>query len=280
MTEPFRPDDELVSAVLDGEATPEERARVAADPVLSARLAEFQAVHDAVAQPVAAPDAGARERAIAAAKVAVRHHGEDDVVRPLRRRGPARDVQRFLAVAAAVLLVVAGLGVLARSVGGDDSGNDSAADMAATGEDGDDSAGSGGAESAADEDTAGAAVDALRGADLGSVDDDAQLERELNAYGLPRSAGDVETTSSFEPSTVAGEVLPQAAVADGTRGASEACQVGLVEVDPQLSGLLAQATVTFDGKPAVVYLYATPEGRERVVVVGSEDCRTLTVFDL
>jgi len=53
MPEPFRTDDELVSAVLDGEATAEERARVAADPVLSARLAEFTAVAEAVGAPVA-----------------------------------------------------------------------------------------------------------------------------------------------------------------------------------------------------------------------------------
>ncbi len=37
MTEPFRPDDEIVSAVLDGEATADERARVEADPALRAR---------------------------------------------------------------------------------------------------------------------------------------------------------------------------------------------------------------------------------------------------
>ena len=48
MPEPFRTDDELVSAVLDGEATADERSRVAADPALSARLAEFAAVADAL----------------------------------------------------------------------------------------------------------------------------------------------------------------------------------------------------------------------------------------
>ena len=53
---PFPPsssDDELVSAVLDGVATAEERSRVLADPQLSARLRELTAVRDAVATPVA-----------------------------------------------------------------------------------------------------------------------------------------------------------------------------------------------------------------------------------
>src|SRR5690349_6571253 len=67
MTEPTpRPDDELVSAVLDGEATADERARVEADPAARARLAELTTVRDRVAAPVTVP-ADARERAISAA---------------------------------------------------------------------------------------------------------------------------------------------------------------------------------------------------------------------
>src|SRR4051794_26329961 len=59
MTDPTSlPDDELVSAVLDGEATADERARVAADPVLSARLERFDEVRRRVAAPVAVPAAG------------------------------------------------------------------------------------------------------------------------------------------------------------------------------------------------------------------------------
>lgn len=46
------PDDEIVSAVLDGEATAAERAQVAADPALSARLDELRRVRAAVAEPV------------------------------------------------------------------------------------------------------------------------------------------------------------------------------------------------------------------------------------
>src|SRR5688572_8576296 len=60
------PDDELVAAVLDGEATADERARVEADPALRARLAQFAEVRRRVAAPVTVPP-DARERAMAAA---------------------------------------------------------------------------------------------------------------------------------------------------------------------------------------------------------------------
>ena len=63
-------DDELVSAVLDGEATDAEAARVHADAGLSARLAELRAARDAIAAPVTLPtgdatrcrDRGSRDR--------------------------------------------------------------------------------------------------------------------------------------------------------------------------------------------------------------------------
>ena len=42
-------DDELVSAVLDGEASDTEVARVDADPVLAARLIELRSARDSIA---------------------------------------------------------------------------------------------------------------------------------------------------------------------------------------------------------------------------------------
>ncbi|MFP3906084.1 MAG: hypothetical protein ACLFWR_03580 [Acidimicrobiales bacterium] len=53
---PPSPDDEIVSAVLDGEATDDERARVASDPELARRLTELRGVSTAVAEPVAPLD--------------------------------------------------------------------------------------------------------------------------------------------------------------------------------------------------------------------------------
>lgn len=55
------PDDLVVSAVLDGVASPDEVERVAADPVLTARLARFRSVADAVGAPVAPVDRAVRE---------------------------------------------------------------------------------------------------------------------------------------------------------------------------------------------------------------------------
>jgi hypothetical protein len=66
--DPLLPDDELVSAVLDGEATAEEVARVEADPVLSARLETFRQLSARVAAPPApGPAAEARDELLATA---------------------------------------------------------------------------------------------------------------------------------------------------------------------------------------------------------------------
>ncbi|HYF47134.1 MAG TPA: hypothetical protein VD926_13045, partial [Acidimicrobiales bacterium] len=70
------------------------------------------------------------------------------------------------------------------------------------------------------------------------------------------------------------EALPEA------EGTSERCQVGLDEADPGLSGVLLQATAEYSGTPAVVYVYGTVVGRQRVVVVSADGCQVLAVFDL
>ncbi len=49
MTESQSPHDELISRVLDGDATDEERARVAREPALQARLRAFERVRAALA---------------------------------------------------------------------------------------------------------------------------------------------------------------------------------------------------------------------------------------
>ena len=95
------------------------------------------------------------------------------------------------------------------------------------------------------------------------------------------SRSSLSIASAFtEDTTASTPTLPQADVDSATRGGSEDCQVGLVEADAGLDGLLAQAQVDFAGQPAVVYLYGTPDGRQRVVVVTEEGCRTLAAFDL
>ena len=97
--------DELISAYLDGEATPAEVAEVEADDALLARAEQLRAVRDAVAAPVTPPAADQRDQLISAALAvadasdAARHEAK---VVPLHR--PRRVL---LAVAAAAILLAA-----------------------------------------------------------------------------------------------------------------------------------------------------------------------------
>lgn len=270
MPEPFRTDDELVSAVLDGEATAEERARVAADPVLSARLAEFTAVAEAVGAPVAPPRADARDAALAAA-VASRHR-PDPVVVPLR---PRRSTGSFLAIAAAVLGALLVAGLLAGRLGdGRDELADDSADTVADG------AEESGGSTAADEavgapetdDTASGAFSEAETVDLGPVADEAALRAALVAGG--GLGATPSTRSSLPPPTTTTVPSGQAAIT----GDSEACQVRLVESDPALDGLLLRGTTVYAGTEAIVYVFGTVDGDTRVEVVTAATCETVVSF--
>ena len=276
MTEPFRPDDDLVSAVLDGEATEEERARVTADPVLSARLAEFAAAAEKVAEPVAPRAEADRDRAIAAA-VAERHR-RDDVVVTLAP-GRRRDNGRFLAVAAAVLIVLLAAAFILAKV--DDGGGN---DTAASGGDAD----SGGLESADTEDTVATAESAVAGGGafddagtlaLGVVADEEALRQALVSRGAV--APSTETPPEGDDGTVStSTVAPQPDAAVPVPGDSEDCQIRLEEADPVLDGRLVRATATYAGQEAVVFVYGTADGARQVIVVTADACTTLASFPL
>ncbi len=135
------PDDELVSAYLDGEATAAERARVEADPRLRARVDAFGAVAEAVSAPVAAPSAADRERLVAAALAAAdagapsgapERDGGATAVPPAaqladRRRARSRWWGAPPALAAAVLVVLALVGAGLIISGRSSSNQDTAA---------------------------------------------------------------------------------------------------------------------------------------------------------
>ena len=276
MTEPFRPDDDLVSAVLDGEATEDERARVAADPVLAARLAEFAAAADEVAALVAPRAAADRDRAITAA-VAERPRRDDVVV---AMHGPHRGhSQHILAVAAAVLVVLLAAGFLIAQVG-DDAGSDN--DTAAIGSD--DSASD--AESASDtvaaagdaEDGDAAAFEDTATYDLGAVANDEAVRNALVAAGAVNQStlsADDGGSDAVTDTTVAS--VPEAAPVPG---GSDDCQIRLEEAHPSLDGRLVEATATFAGEPAVVYVFGTADGGRQVTVVTADTCVTLASFPL
>jgi hypothetical protein len=131
--DPTRPDltpDELASAHVDGLTTPDEVARIGADPDLQARVARLQAARDAVRVPDLPPDDDRREAAIAAALGAVPpvpETGAAPVDELAARRGRAT---RRLGWAAAVAAAVALALVLPRVLDGD-SGSDQTTGAAA-----------------------------------------------------------------------------------------------------------------------------------------------------
>lgn len=128
---PHSPDDELVSAVLDGAATADQRARVEADPELQAHLDRFRTIRDAVAAPVAplddlqvrrlldhALDQGPSSTGTGVTHAAVPH------ARPGARRRRRQLPPAILGVAAAVLLLLAAVPVLrVLGDGGEDDGD-------------------------------------------------------------------------------------------------------------------------------------------------------------
>lgn len=114
--------DELVSAYLDGEATPAEIAEVEQDDALMARIEQLRSVRDAVAAPVAPMSAERRdqmiEAALAVADAETGHRREARIV-PIHRR---RETLLALSVAAAAILVAAVVSSgLITSGGGDES---------------------------------------------------------------------------------------------------------------------------------------------------------------
>jgi hypothetical protein len=113
MSDPGRPPsdelDELASAYLDGEVTPDERAQVDADPDLVARVGELRAVRSALAAPPGQPDASTRERALAAARAEASARAAAGAtmgtVASIERRRSRRALAVIGAVAAAVIAI-------------------------------------------------------------------------------------------------------------------------------------------------------------------------------
>ena len=116
--------DEIVSAYVDGAATPDERARVEADPALVERAATFRSIHTALAAPDVPAGDDLRQalitRALAETAVSVA------TVHPLRPRRSA--ALGPIVAAAAVIAMFLGLGaLLVGSQDGSDSDSSTAA---------------------------------------------------------------------------------------------------------------------------------------------------------
>ena len=117
--EQFR-EDELVSAYLDGEATPAEIAEVEQDDALMARVELLRSVRDVVAAPVAPMPAERRDQMISAALAvadAENTQRRETRIVPVRQR---RETLLAVAAAAILLAAVVSAGLIA-SRGGDES---------------------------------------------------------------------------------------------------------------------------------------------------------------
>lgn len=311
-------DDDLVSAHLDGEAPPGLDARLAAEPALEARRAAFAQVADLVAAPATPPEA-TREAALAAAlevydrEIAPAAAATAAPVAPVappgaatspapptaaagpgspagatvtdlaaRRRGRALP---FLAAAAAVVILVAGIGVaLRRSTTTDTTASTAAGSVdqrgdrssstardkgseqnAATADDGPAApsapsaasraptttvaGASSGATSASPTPGPGSAGAVASFGDLGALATPDQLRRAVQRAGATDAAG------GPAPSTA-----PTTATA-GTRGQIDqqrlaaACDALVPAVYPPIGTLTATGTATYQGTDVVLLVY-------------------------
>lgn len=114
--------DELASAYMDGEATPEEAALVESDPRLQALVEELRAVRDLVAAPVEVPSDEVRDQMIAQA---LDHRAPVVSLEKARRRLRAVPPQaRVILAAASVVAAVAVVGVTVFQGQGDEFADD------------------------------------------------------------------------------------------------------------------------------------------------------------
>jgi hypothetical protein len=242
--------DELASAHLDGVTSPEEAARVEADPALRARVEELRVVRTAVGE-VPTVDSVRRDAAIAAALAAFEEEGaERDTiappapVTPLATRRLSPTTVRVLSAAAVVAILALLVPLLGEIEGGDDDAGSESAEEATV------AAGDAGTEG--DEALQDSATTTLPGvapdADLGSYDDVDALADAVTTGGLDARA-----------------VNPQS---EQHQSAS-----GLCGSAPATSTWVGTAVVA--GERVVVWVGATPEGRQLLTVLRTDGCTVI-----
>jgi negative regulator of sigma E activity len=216
MTDPDPRLDELLSAHLDGETTPEEAARIEREPELAARLGELAAARGALASSAPSLDDAARDATLARVFATLDRDDTPASLTPITELGRRRrDPSRFLAAAAAVIAVVllgGAITMLERESGDQSDGGDSAATGLSTEDDA-------GARSPAtlseqDADAAGEA-EADNGSELvppgavlpslGRFDDTAQLAARVRDELLSARSGASEDSAE---STTAAQLVP------------------------------------------------------------------------
>ncbi|HKA04547.1 MAG TPA: zf-HC2 domain-containing protein [Acidimicrobiales bacterium] len=263
MSDPTRPPsdelDELASAYLDGEVTPDERARVEADPDLRARVGELGAVRAALAAPPDPADAAARDRALAAAHAEAVASGSTAAVVPIgRHRRSRRGLAVVGAVAAAVIAIVLVAVVTTRP--SDHSPNTASLSTGAR-----DVSGGGAATTA----SASTSFEAATASPTSA------------ASGATTTTG--ATSAAAAPASGEPPYLGAASDEPGLRallnaGAASGASAPAVAPIPVPSGCTVPSatlagTLTWQGTPALVFV-----GDGRATVVAGSDCRTLVVL--
>lgn len=229
--------DEVLSAVLDGEATPADARHAGSCAMCGLRLAELQQAASLVGSPVEPVDPTRREAAISAALAAR--------AVPL---APRRQLPTWaIGAAALVLAVLALVPLVVRSSGdADDDTADSTTAMELRADD------TGAAA------TGGAAGPVLLG-QLGAVDADALAERVRGA--LAPTGGDAAGATSAAPAAEATE-----------DAGGPTCVDELAASAPDLGELVATGGAEVGGRQAAVLAYRSADGRIRVLAVAVDAC--------
>jgi negative regulator of sigma E activity len=263
-------DDELVSAVLDGEATPHERALVEGSDAGRRRLEELREVRALVRQPVDPLRADLVDRLVGRALAAERAApaaspgpGSITDLGAVRSRSSAPRHRRWgpaVAAAAAVVVVVGGIVALAGSAGHDSASDDasSTSDTASVYEQGASAADqvaperAGGGENSSDGAASSSASPPL---DLG---EQADPDAALDAYQGVASTY-LSDSRRFEQQFVPGR--------------ASRCPADLAAVAPGPWSVVATATVS--GRPLTVVAAGDPSSITRLIVVDEVDCTVL-----
>ena len=288
-------DDELLSASLDGEASPGAEAHLAACPVCRARIDALDSARQAVSAPPPGPAAGLADRAVAAALEAWTSERTGAVVVPLRPSETARRPRLpgwAVGVAAALAALVAAVPLLTRDGGDGDTQTASAPARLSQAEK------SGADEAAVDGGDLGDQSDQLvlggllSTAVTGSADADSALSASPTTSGsegapaadLGRDSAAVGATTT---TAAAGQASPRPALpvtGDRTPPSvpSPCADVVRATFGTGLDGLVYTASLRWQGTPAVLLAYrlsdtSSPGPDHRAFVMARDDCRLLVV---
>jgi len=264
-------EDELVSAVLDGEATEAERATVDADPRLRARRDEFSRIRDAAA--VQAPDRSVTDTTIArvlAETTDARSPATATGVVDLERARRRRRLATALGAAAALVIVVP---LLAIALASGDRDADLASTAESTTEDAtaDDAASLDASPSSTTR--AGEQTEKTVPLDFGSVASIDQLRIQVEAAVAARQVLGSEPGEAGRSLYLSPNAEAPAASESGTAlRLAGSCAGTIRAADPALDALELIGTSTLDGEPVIVLVFGRSDA---VLVVARLDCTTI-----